>query len=1053
MNREGAKPRIASSVVRWRAPAPPRRRLALALALGLAGVPSPASPADLPQGEAALTYQIRSVRNSDPTFSPSTTTEQDVGLRASQELPNYGVLRAEAHWFDPSGAGSERGWTEIGLAGVRLRGAELSAGLGDAVFDASLVPRRFLVLVDPSFAVEGARLDLAAGATAVTLFGGEAVARTGSFATAVDRLGQDVAGVRLRQGLGGRATLSALYLHTEGGGPVGGSRVAARNDSVGVGADVRVWGPLALVGEARYAADADAVGAPGGTNGLSYVAGPLYDRPGLRLEGAAFSLDPTYVPVERAITSADRRGFYGAFNWDAGRALGFFGSAVRSRNNLADDPSLATIETTQLILGGRGLVPAAWPVLVLLRGEVTFLESLRSPSGQVDSTGTSLNVEVSQVIGPWRPVLRGRVARLDDRALGAESTTADLAGELWWQVTRRARLWATAQWVQVSGAGGVLAGSTRYLGRIGGEQRFTAALFVRSEAEVTRAEEVGFDQTRAGASASFGYRHRFFDLFVDLRRNWTDSDGVAGRRTDDLAYLRLTVPLRWGRPVPPAAGRASGDPKGGWGTIEGDVFADLDGDGRRGPGEPGLPGLTVIVDGIKEGAVETDRDGRYRLARVAAGPHSLRLEVRRLPADYDLISPPFVEVVVEQRQTRRVDFVVQPLGQVEGRVRRVVVAEDGAATAAGPAASVSLFLRRGEEVWQTYSDAEGRFAFDNVRAGEYELFVDPAGLPAGAAAEPASRAVVVGIGKAVGGLDFTVREAARPEIRNGTSPPAASVVPVDPAAPPVPRPADRPASPSRPSEPPASAPPVPAEPRSSRPGRPLAEPSVAEPARRASAPVASEPAGTIASAPRPPEPPEPAPAPLVPAAVEPAPAGAGARVVATPDGSTPALPSPRPAGSFSVGAAEPAGGDRNCLGDSPEAGMTGVLLFRTNSARPIEESSERAEIARWAMWLLADPSRRLRLEGHTDRRGPEAYNLRLGGRRAAAVGNGLAAAGAPTDRLHTVSAGEARPCDPANSPSAWARNRRVLIIVDETARGGEARQSSPPGATAGSTTP
>ncbi len=935
MSRREAEPRVASIVAQRRAPARLRWTFALALALGLAGVPEPASPAGLPPGDAALTYQIRSVHTNDPAVSPSTTTEQDVGLFLSQEIPNYGVLHAEAHWFDPSNADSERGWTHGGLSGIRLRRTELSIGLGDTVFNASLLPRRFLVLVDPTFAVEGARLDLAAGATAVTLFGGEAVARTGSFATAVDRLGQDVAGIRLKQGLGSRATLTALYLHTEAGGALLGSHVAARNDSAGVGADIRLVGPLALAGEVRYATDADAIGAPGGTNGLSYIAGPLYEQPGLRLEGAAFSLDPTYVPVERAITSADRRGFYGAFTWDAGRVVGLFGSAVRSRNNLADDPSLATIETTQFILGGRGFVPARWPVLVLLRGELTVLDSLRSPAGRVDSTGASINAEVSQTIGAWRPVLRGRFARLDDQALGADSTTTDLAGELWWQVTRRARLWAVGQWVHVSGATGVLADSTLYLGRVGGEQRFTAALFVRSEAEVTRHEEAGFEQTRVGASASLGYRHRFFDLFVDLRRNWTDSGGAARQRTDDIAYLRLTVPFRWGQPVPPAAGRLSGDPKGGWGTIEGEVFTDLDGDGRRGPDEPGLAGLKVIIDGMQAAAVETDRDGRYRLARVAAGPHSLRLEVRRLPANYDLLSPQFVEVVVEQRQTRRVDFVVQPLGRVEGRIQRVVVAEDGAVKAAGNAGSVSLFLRRGEEVWQTYSDAEGSFAFENVRAGEYEIFVDPAALPAGLTAEPASRPVVVGIGKTVGDLGFTVREAARPEIRSVPRTPAAPT-PVAPAAPTAPPPA------------------------------PAAPPSPVPPGRSDASP---------------------APVPL-------------------------------------------AERDRNCVGDSPEPGMVGVFLFETDSARLPERPELPAVFERWARWVRTDPTRRLLIEGHTDRRADDPYNFGLGARRALTVYTGLVAAGAPADRLTLVPVGPDFPCTPTDTPAAWAGNRRALIIVD-----------------------
>ncbi len=64
------------------------------------------------------------------------------------------------------------------------------------------------------------------------------------------------------------------------------------------------------------------------------------------------------------------------------------------------------------------------------------------------------------------------------------------------------------------------------------------------------------------------------------------------------------------------------------------------------------------------------------------------------------------------------------------------------------------------------------------------------------------------------------------------------------------------------------------------------------------------------------------------------------------------------------------------------------------------------------------------VEGHCDERGSEEYNLALGERRANAVKRYLVDLGVPSNRLRTVSFGEARPAVPGHDESAWRYNRR-----------------------------
>lgn len=80
-------------------------------------------------------------------------------------------------------------------------------------------------------------------------------------------------------------------------------------------------------------------------------------------------------------------------------------------------------------------------------------------------------------------------------------------------------------------------------------------------------------------------------------------------------------------------------------------------------------------------------------------------------------------------------------------------------------------------------------------------------------------------------------------------------------------------------------------------------------------------------------------------------------------------------------------------------------------------------------WLAANPGKVLVLEGHTDERGSYAYNMALGKKRAQQAKEFMVSLGADPNRLEVVSKGESEPLDPASSEAAWAKNRRVHVVV------------------------
>jgi peptidoglycan-associated lipoprotein len=87
--------------------------------------------------------------------------------------------------------------------------------------------------------------------------------------------------------------------------------------------------------------------------------------------------------------------------------------------------------------------------------------------------------------------------------------------------------------------------------------------------------------------------------------------------------------------------------------------------------------------------------------------------------------------------------------------------------------------------------------------------------------------------------------------------------------------------------------------------------------------------------------------------------------------------------------------------------------------------------------MRANPNVRIRIAGHTDERGSDAYNIALGQRRAAAAKRYLVDAGIAADRIETVSFGEDRPAAMGSNEAAWSQNRRSefeIIVGGETLR-------------------
>jgi peptidoglycan-associated lipoprotein len=108
-------------------------------------------------------------------------------------------------------------------------------------------------------------------------------------------------------------------------------------------------------------------------------------------------------------------------------------------------------------------------------------------------------------------------------------------------------------------------------------------------------------------------------------------------------------------------------------------------------------------------------------------------------------------------------------------------------------------------------------------------------------------------------------------------------------------------------------------------------------------------------------------------------------------------------------------------------GLLGDVYFDYDKSDLRDEARQR--LSKNAEFLLANRQFQVTIEGHSDERGTNDYNLALGERRAAAAREYLAQLGVPATRVRTISYGEERPFCSDSAESCWGQNRRGHFVI------------------------
>lgn len=110
------------------------------------------------------------------------------------------------------------------------------------------------------------------------------------------------------------------------------------------------------------------------------------------------------------------------------------------------------------------------------------------------------------------------------------------------------------------------------------------------------------------------------------------------------------------------------------------------------------------------------------------------------------------------------------------------------------------------------------------------------------------------------------------------------------------------------------------------------------------------------------------------------------------------------------------------------SGIFNTIYFSYDSSL-IKGQANLETIRQIAYYLKNHQNVHVFIEGHTDERGPQAYNLALGSRRANTVRDLLISEGVNPNNLFTISYGKERPVIMENHEEGWSKNRRAEFKV------------------------
>jgi len=163
------------------------------------------------------------------------------------------------------------------------------------------------------------------------------------------------------------------------------------------------------------------------------------------------------------------------------------------------------------------------------------------------------------------------------------------------------------------------------------------------------------------------------------------------------------------------------------GRLEAVVFQDSNENGRQDPGEPGVPGVVMRIEGRR--AAISDREGRLAIEAVKGGEYRISLDDDTVPVGLVATQLRYTVQVTDGASTK-LEFALVPEATLSGVV---YLDADGNGTRDPDEEGIGgvVFELQGPRQLFATSADDGMFSFSHLPPGDYTLVVNLISLPQG----------------------------------------------------------------------------------------------------------------------------------------------------------------------------------------------------------------------------------------------------------------------------------------------------------------------------------
>lgn len=163
------------------------------------------------------------------------------------------------------------------------------------------------------------------------------------------------------------------------------------------------------------------------------------------------------------------------------------------------------------------------------------------------------------------------------------------------------------------------------------------------------------------------------------------------------------------------------DPQG---MIKGIVFKDLNGNGVLDKGEEGIPNIDVLLS--NEDVSKTDEKGVFDFGKIRGKLFRVTIDLQSVPAGYINTTPFSQDISIRQGKVSDVYFGIIARSGIRGIVFNDV---NGNGFLDGEDKGLPKVVVKLDGKRESVTDAEGRYYFENVGAGEHEIALVLDSLP------------------------------------------------------------------------------------------------------------------------------------------------------------------------------------------------------------------------------------------------------------------------------------------------------------------------------------